>query len=243
MDIISRTNWGATRPRWTTRLRKPVDHVFIHHGATLLADHTRPGETRILQAYQRYHFRKGWADIAYNFAVGTMSGHTYELRGWNNRPGATKGWNHRSYAICIIGDTTRQELSETAIEAIRELIGQGIKAGLITPNFELKGHRDVANKDCPGVRAYDRLERMRPTNAEATPPKLAAPPLRRTLRVRRPRMRDPLVRFIQVKLRQPVNGVYDQQTAWHVGLFQLQNGLTVDGVYGQRTHKVMFGGR
>lgn len=243
VEAISRTAWGAKRPRWTTRLRRPVDHVFIHHGATVLDDHSRAGETRILQAYQRYHFRKGWADCAYSFAVGVQSGRVYEIRGWNNRPGATKGWNHRSYAICLIGDTTRQEMSETAVDTIRSLIGQGIKAGLIIPNFELKGHRDVANKDCPGVRAYDRLERMRPTNAEATPPKLTAPPLRRTLRVRRPRMRDPLVRFIQVKLGQPVHGVYDQQTAWHVGLFQLQNGLKVDGVYGEQTYKAMFGGR
>lgn len=243
MDVISRSAWGAKRPRWTTRLRKPVDHVFIHHGATLLEDNSQEGESRILRAYQNYHFGKAWADIAYSFAVGTMSGHTYELRGWNNRPGATKGWNHRSYAICIIGDTTRQELSETAIEAIRNLIGQGVKSGLIAPNFELKGHRDVANKDCPGSRAYYRLDQMRPTNAEATPPKLVAPPLRRTLRVRWPRMKEPLVRFIQMMVDQPITGVYDQKTAWHVGLWQLQNGLQVDGVFGKNTYKAMFDGR
>ncbi len=242
MEIITRPEWAAKPPRWTTRLRKPVDHVFIHHGATLLADDSREGESRILRAYQRYHLRKAWADIAYSFAVGPMTGNVYELRGWNNRPGATKHWNHRSYAICIIGDTTRQELSDKAIESIQSLLAVGVNAGLITPNFQIRGHRDVANKDCPGKRAYERLEEMRPNSEAAQPPALVAPSFKRTLKVRWPRMKDDLVRYIQFKVSLPITGVYDQVTAWHVGLWQMETGLTVDGVFGPVSYRKMFGG-
>jgi len=240
VEPVTRTDWGAKTPRWTTRQKRPVDHVFIHHGATLLGDHTQRGETRIIRAYQNHHHHRGWADIAYSFLVGVQSGRVYTGRGWRNRPGATRNWNHRSYAICIVGDTTRQQISQQAIEAIQALIAQGVTRGHITPNFTLKGHRDVKATACPGDTAYATLEQMRPTARQAPAPKVYAPPLLKMLRLKRPRMRGPLIRWVQMAVGVAVDGVYGPNTCTGVKTWQAERGLTTDGIVGPATYKAMF---
>jgi len=239
---ISRTDWDAKAPRWTTRQKRPVDHVFIHHGATLLEDHSQEGEARIVRAYQRYHFGKGWADLAYSFLVGVESGRVYEGRGWFNRPGATKHWNHRSYAICVIGDTTRQEISAAAVKAIKDLIEHGVEQGFIVSDFKLRGHRDVANKDCPGQSAYAKLDEMHPLVEAGKIPKLIPPAFTRTLRLRWPRSKAPLVKWVQAAVGVPLTGSYDWLTRHHVCRWQGENGLKPDGVVGPVTYNKMFRG-
>ena len=239
---ISRADWGAKPPRWTTPQRRPVDHVFIHHGATFLEDHSQEGEARIIRAYQKYHFGKSWADLAYSHMVGVESGRVYEARGWFNRPGATKHWNHRSYAICLIGDTTRQEISSTAVKAIKDLIKHGVEQGYITPDFKLRGHRDVANKDCPGRSAYAKLDEMRPFVEARKIPKLVPPAFTKTLRLRWPRSRVPLVKWVQAVIGTPLTGSYDGLTRNCVCDGQADNGWKPDGLGGPITYNKMFRG-
>tara|TARA_X000000368_G_scaffold37316_2_gene27231 strand:+ start:10639 stop:11370 length:732 start_codon:yes stop_codon:yes gene_type:complete len=241
-DIIPREEWGAEPARWTTNQKRPVDHVFIHHGATLLKDHSQEGEAAIARAYQRYHFGKSWADIAYSFLIGLKSGRIYEARGWFNRPGATKNWNHRSYAICIIGDTTQQVISDEAVQAIHNLIKEGIKLGYILPDFNIRGHRDVKNKDCPGHTAYSRLQEMRPDTETVVVPKFVPPAFTKPLKLRWPRNRSPLVKWVQAVLGLPLNGDYGWLTVQRVKAWQKENGLKPDGIVGSITYNKMFGG-
>jgi len=242
LEPVTRTTWKALPPRWTTRQKRPVDHIFIHHGATLLGDHTESGEARLIRSYQRHHYNKipPWADVAYSFLVGIESGRVYTGRGWRNRPGATRRWNHRSYAICVVGDTTRQQISQQAIDSVRALIAQGVARGYIAPEFHVKGHRDVASTECPGDTAYDTLNEMRPLRGQVAAPKIIAPPLGKMLRLRRPRMRGTLVRWVQAKVGTAVDGVYGPHTASGVKIWQASNKLKVDGIVGPVTHKAMF---
>lgn len=244
LEPITRTGWKALPPRWTTRQKRPVDHIFIHHGATLLGDHTETGEARLIRSYQKHHYRKTppWADIAYNFLVGVESGRVYTGRGWRNRPGATRRWNRRSYAICIVGDTTLQQISQQAIDSMRALIAQGVTRGHVVPDFTIRGHRDVKATACPGDTAYAALEQMRPTTRQAPAPKVIAPPLSKMLRLRRPRMRGPLVRWVQAKVATAVDGVYGPDTCTGVKNWQAEHGLTADGIVGPATHRAMFRG-
>ena len=239
--IIPRDEWGANPPNWTTNQKRPVDHVFIHHGATLLKDHSQEGEASIGRAYQRYHFSKSWADLAYSFLVGLKSGRVYEGRGWFNRPGATQHWNHRSYAICIIGDTTQQTISDECVTAIHDLIAEGIELGHILPDFKIRGHRDVKNKDCPGHTAYLRLDEMSPNVEQVTVPKLVPPAFKKPLKLRWPRNRSPLVKWVQAILGLPLNGSYAWLTAKRVEAWQKENGLKPDGIVGAYTYSKMFG--
>jgi len=242
LEPVTRTAWKALPPRWTTRQKRPVDHVFIHHGATLLGDHSETGEARLIRSYQKHHYRKAppWADIAYNFLIGVESGRVYTGRGWRNRPGATRRWNHRSYAICIVGDTTRQQISQQAIDSVKTLIAQGVTRGYIAPGYHVKGHRDVAATECPGDTAYDALHEMRPAGKQTPGPKIIAPPLSKMLRLRRPRMRGILVRWVQAKVGTAVDGVYGSHTCAGVKIWQASNRLKVDGIVGPATYKAMF---
>lgn len=246
---ISRTDWGAKTPRWTSRLNRPVNNVFIHHGAVELKDHSQEGEAATLRAYQRHHVEtRRWSDIAYSFAVGVESGRVYELRGWDNRGGATRNHNKDSYAICLIGDTTKQQISQAAIDAIRELIAHGISSNKISaPTFQIRGHRDVKATSCPGESAYAVLYQMYPGQGEspdepAVIPVLKPPPYVKALRLRRPRMRGYAVKWVQAAVgATPIDGIFGPGTKKKVVAWQRANGLVADGVAGRRSWKVMFG--
>jgi peptidoglycan hydrolase-like protein with peptidoglycan-binding domain len=215
--------------------------VYIHHGGAPLTHDTSAGETAHLRSYQRNHLGRGWADIAYNFAVGPTSGNVYDLRGWNVRPGATKGHNRGSYAVVIIGDTTRSDISAACITTIRELISQGQRAGRIAPHVQVLGHRDVANTDCPGANAYPHLADMTPPPAPVAIPVLHPPVYNKPIRVRRPRMRGYTVRWIQAVVGADTDGIYGPATKAKTVAWQQANRLPADGIVGPVTHKAMFG--
>ena len=152
----------------------------------------------------------------------------YELRGWRNRGGATRGYNKDSYAICLIGDTGKQQISQAAIDAIRGLIAAGIEANRIAPDFKLRGHRDVKNTSCPGESAYAAMTQMRPGDGANTPavPVLKPPPYVKVLRLRRPRMRGYAVKWVQAKVgADSVDGVFGPRTKRRVVDWQRGNGL------------------
>lgn len=112
-------------------------------------------EQRVLRAWQSFHIdRKGWQDIAYNYAVG-QSGTRYRLRG-ENRSGATKGdydrdgypENHEARAVVFIlgGD---QEPTPAALASFESM--------WLTDPMPVIGHRDVylegiggTSTACPG---------------------------------------------------------------------------------------------
>ena len=244
---IPRSEWGAKPPRWTTRHLTPVNNVFIHHGAVELKDHSQEGEAATLRAYQRHHVEtRKWSDIAYSFAVGVESGRVYELRGWDSRGGATRGHNKDSYAICLIGDTTQQQISQAAIDAIRGLIAHGISSNKITPGFQIRGHRDVKATSCPGESAYAVLSQMYPgkggsPDKPAVIPVLKPPPYVKALRLRRPRMRGYAVKWVQAVVGADTDGIYGPATKTKVVAWQQANRLPADGIVGPVTHRVMFG--
>ena len=240
MTPTNRAGWGAKAPRWTTKHKKPISEIFIHHGGTTLTNDTYPAEAAALRGYQNFHRGKGWADIAYSFAVGVASGRVYELRGWGNRPGATRGHNKNSYAIVIIGDTTKQPISQAAVDAVRELVELGQKIGRITADPTIKGHRDVKATACPGDSAYAHLAEMSP-NAVVRPHPSTVPPFVKVLRLRRPRMRGVFVRWVQGKVGAKADGVFGPLSRAAVQQWQFSHGLIADGIVGRKTYKALIG--
>jgi len=61
----------------------------------------------------------------------------------------------------------------------------------------------------------------------------------RALRLRRPRMRGPYVKYVQERVGAVSDGVFGPATADAVADWQAQNGLTADGVVGPMTHEKM----
>ena len=159
--IIPRSNWGARAPKCTKALRVPVRYAFIHHtaGSTPTSESQ---ERATMQQVQRYHQdSRGWCDIAYNFLI-MPSGRVYEGRGWTRVNGATKGYNSNSIAVCFAGNFETATPTAAAINAGRALLNQGIRDGYLTPDFILRGHRDVGSTACPGRHLYARLNDLDP---------------------------------------------------------------------------------
>lgn len=236
--MIKREGWGAKKPRWITRHKKPVSEVYIHHGGTTLTDHTLEGEAAALRAYQRYHLNKGWADIAYSFAVAVNSGRTYELRGWDARPGATKGHNKNSYAIVIIGNTSEQKIWKRSVTSIRKIIESGIKNDAISLDVKVMGHRDVKATNCPGDSAYAKIGEMKPSLVDMPSHFPPTPPYTGVIRLRRkPRMSGDYVKWVQKVVGATPDGIYGQHSRARVRTWQRSHGLVADGIVGPMTDK------
>lgn len=161
VTIIPRSGWGARAPKCTQALAVPVRYAFIHHTAGS-APTTESGEQSAMRSTQNYHQNsKGWCDIAYNFLV-MPSGRVYEGRGWTRVNGATKGYNSNSIAVCWAGNFETATPTAASIAAGRALLAQGIRDGYLTPDFLLRGHRDVGSTACPGRNLYSRLGDLSP---------------------------------------------------------------------------------
>ena len=63
----------------------------------------------------------------------------------------------------------------------------------------------------------------------------------RLLKVRRPRIRGPYVRFVQARVGAVVDGIYGPGSAEAVSDWQANHGLTADGIVGPRTHEKLEG--
>lgn len=144
---VTRQQWGARPPKSTRPLTGFNSGWFIHWlgepAAAGLDDH------QVLRNTQRYHMdSKGWADIAYSFAVGRSRPDTaYELRGWGIQGGHTEGHNSQAMAIVfLLGEGERP--TETQLTTAREILADGVNRGysakLVRP------HNAVRSTACPG---------------------------------------------------------------------------------------------
>jgi len=129
--------------------------IILHHSLT--AD----GQTVSWGAIRRFHREtNGWRDIGYHVGIELVNGQYEALFGrMLNEPGAhTLGHNHDSIGICLVGNfdlapppPEQWDLAVRICHVFRGLIG--IPASMIF------GHRDFAEKSCPG-KHFD-LEKFR----------------------------------------------------------------------------------
>ena len=250
MDYISRTQWGATKPR------KPFSRLYPQKGKGVVVHHggvaNPPSGVAAVIAYERHHIQqRGWLGIAYNWLV-DENGVIYEGRGWN-RGGATKGWNSRSVAVCYTGygefepSDKAKESIQSVIDATRNRYGD---------HLWLKTHRQFKKTTCPGAWLGDWVESglevsHNPSNVDWDAiaryvQDLKIKVTRKPLSYRR-RSRGEIVRVVQRKLIArgydpgPADGVFGRKTAAAVKAFQRAQGvLKVDGVVGVSTFTALF---
>lgn len=152
MNYITRAEWGAVPPRWSTPLHRS-EGMFIHYnGGNPLPGNVEAGDFDAVCAHlrstQQFHMgpSRGWPDIAYSWCV-DGSGRIYELRGWGVVGAHTMDWNERSHAIYLPlgGD---QAPTEAQIAGARTVIAEhDARYGV---GF-VKGHQQAPNStSCPG---------------------------------------------------------------------------------------------
>ena len=250
--IISRKGWGSRGPKkpfsWLNKKR--VQGIALHHSGVK----NGPKGVAAVKAFERHHMdANGWNAIAYNWLV-DEEGVLDEGRGAGVISAATRPYNSRTESICYTGDGDKP-VPEKALESIRWLIGDIQER--YGQKLWVKGHRDLASTSCPGTWLYNWLQggmgitRM-PEPKEwdgitAQIERLGAIVARKPLSRRR-RSRGEAVRVAQERLKAigidpgRVDGVFGGRTRTAVVNFQrkYKDVLSVDGVIGRNTWKVLF---
>ncbi|KAK7107058.1 peptidoglycan-recognition protein SC2-like [Littorina saxatilis] len=172
VTIVSRAQWGARRPRSTSRMRTPVSLVFIHHTDGRACSDLASCK-RVMQGVQNYHMddpKRNYSDIGYSFLVGG-DGKIYEGRGWDRQGAHTRNYNSRAVAISFMGDFMSQSPTSSALRAAQNLIACGVRQGKVSGNYKLYGHRQArgAGTTCPGNRLYSIIKRWNRYTAGTAP--------------------------------------------------------------------------
>lgn len=167
MRVRGRGEWGARFGRGGAPEPGTAGAVVVHHfwRPHIDADATPEDEASAMRGVETFHVEeRGWAGLGYNFVV-FQSGRVYEGRGWGQSGAHTRGMNRRSHGVAFAVDGDEHALTPAAVYACRYLLDQGVRSGDLDPDFEIYGHRDFADKSCPGDLVYPVLRTLRPADA------------------------------------------------------------------------------
>ncbi len=162
MTINPRKSWTNRAPRFVNRIEGAVTDVFFHYPADKSFPAGRPLEDK-LRGYQDFHMDgRGWSDTAYTHAV-FPNGELFELRGWGVEGGHTFGHNKTSYALLFMV-TTQGPGSKVTPEmraGAQEWLQVGVAEGYLTPQVNIRGHKEVRGTQCPGPEVMKEVEYFR----------------------------------------------------------------------------------
>lgn len=171
MRIIRHDTWSEYDNVDLDDIELPAEYVVIHHtadaGPSAGKQATQAEDIAYLRGVERYHVETREYDvIAYSFII-TPAGRVYEGRGWGKRGAHTRDHNTDAHAICFAGTFTSSKPTGKAIDACRELIHRGIRAGKIRVdrdgNPTIRPHRAMSGNStsCPGDKLVVALSEIR----------------------------------------------------------------------------------
>lgn len=140
---------------------RKITEIIIHYSAT------PQGEEFSNEAIRRCHLQRGFKDIGYHYVIG-LKGEIRPGRAESVIGAHCTGHNANSIGICYIGgcpkrsvpnwsrigiDTRTQEQKKALVELISKLKKK-------YPGATVYGHREFANKPCPGFDAKKEYEHL-----------------------------------------------------------------------------------
>lgn len=147
-----------------------VTHLIVHHSAGSNQSTDWPA---VVRAIWNYHVNSnGWADIGYNWLV-DPEGVLYEGRGDGIKGAHFCGYNTATMGLCMIGDYTDIEPSDTAVQTLTKMLSWNVCNRQLDPLESeyhpssdqvlqhISGHRDGCNTACPGNTFYPMLDEVR----------------------------------------------------------------------------------
>lgn len=180
VEVVPRAAWlGAVRPFAGPALVLAWVNTFVlHYTAAKNVPDGDPGELGKVRGFlanmAAYYWRARMYALGYNFAVDHL-GVVYELRGFDIRCAANKGWNERSIAVlCLVdGDDPMHPAMLRSVNAIYAEIDR--RTGRACA---LKGHSDIGATACPGngIRSQISDGAVRPEPISPAPPAPITPP-------------------------------------------------------------------
>ncbi len=117
-------------------------YLVVHHSVSSREDTT-------IAMIRQWHLDRGWDDVGYHLviegdgalrqgrAVGTVGAHC-------------KGVNQLSIGVCVVGNNLDEEQCWSKPQW-RQLWKVVDAVQLLWPQLEIKGHRDFAPTECPGL--------------------------------------------------------------------------------------------
>jgi len=211
-----------------TKPKREIDRVFLHCSASPNPEH---GDVEIIRAW---HHQRGWSDIGYHYFI-PFEGELQVGRDIEKTPAAQKGHNTGTIAICLHG-LYKHNFTLNQFETLQKLCKQiNIE---YDGNITFHGHCEVSTKTCP-VFEYKAVLELDPSG--------------HIIGLKRAKLLDMfdvgvevmnLQRRLNVFLKQhfgnndielDVDGVFGQNTAQAVLIFQFTNVITPDGVAGPKT--------
>lgn len=166
--IITRTQWGAARPKACdtygpagTDLSRFYQRITIHH----TADVTKAGATdsqakkriREIQAFHQDSNR--WCDLGYHYLI-DPDGRIFSGRSMFSPGAHVEGQNYGNLGISLLGNFESQLPTALAWSSL-EALTSWAAAYLDVDPLSIHGHRDFNATACPGRNLYRRLPELR----------------------------------------------------------------------------------
>ncbi|KAK3548687.1 hypothetical protein QTP70_016435 [Hemibagrus guttatus] len=160
VSVIPRSAWKAADVQIREKLHKPAEKLIIHHTALWSCWSHMQSISQLIHIQHLHIHERGFNDIGYNFLV-DQTGVVYEGRGWGIVGAHAKTHNHNSVGVAFMGNFNDESPSLQALSAVRALIQHGVAKGYLQPSFEILGHRDIADTQCPGEKLYSSLHTLK----------------------------------------------------------------------------------
>ena len=151
--LITRSDWGARRPKEVTPLPKSdAKGCAVHYSASSGIPRTHAECYASVRSIQTFHMNtRGWNDIAYNWLF-CNHGYVFRGRGLWVRTAAqgTNACNNKYFAACYLGnDTNRVDVTPAGRKALLALLlwlDRQIPGG----KMRVRPHSDFTSTSCPG---------------------------------------------------------------------------------------------
>lgn len=241
MNYVTRTQWGARRPRRVNG--GPMSAPSTGHwngpkltvGGSTSWDHSRCAS--LVRGVQNFHMDgRGWNDIAYNFVI-CPHGYVFEGRGlnvWNGANGTTSG-NRSSHAIMWLVGKGNPFVSNEK-RAFRDAVR--FTADRTSAPDRAIGHRDHKSTECPGDERYRWIRSGMPTTSGSSTAPTSLPIVKMGDRGNVVYLIQGILKY-KGKHNISVDGVFGSQTYGAVKAVQSAFGLVVDGIVGPKTWDVL----
>lgn len=157
VQVFARSTWRARYPDGFGPAPLPARAVWLHH-----TDMVAPGlgasfeqDVAAVQAVERVGQQRFGGGISYTWLV-MPSGRVFEGHSIDRRGAHTRGQNTSARAICLHGRYQDTEPTAAMLQAVIELLREGVLQGWWSSAQLAGGHRDApdAHTACPGDRAW-----------------------------------------------------------------------------------------
>lgn len=164
LEIISRSEWGATAGDGSKARALPATETWLHHTVTKHLPMTATkaeecAQMRVIEGIgvERFGVTYGFP---YTFAV-FPSGRIYAGHNIEKVGAHTKGHNTVGVAITLPGDYTLTAPTTPQLRSVARLLVHLHEQGKTASSRLTGGHRDVFDTACPGDRAYGLIDSIR----------------------------------------------------------------------------------